>query len=263
MARLLFESGILNAVPPWLRRSIGGRLMRAFGAQIDLEVDRAALGVKARFPAHDPDDIDEASLAAIGRERRIRRGPNEDAETYARRLRGWWDAHRGKGGPYELLRQLDAFFEAWLDVRMDVVYASGTRRWIDADSVVTKDAISWGIADGSGKWARVWVFFHVPATIPGTGEALTTLGSEELITQGGESLITDGTVSPAELSDEEREIFKMIPREWTAAHVDRTRVVLLWGARRLWRYPQPVPTWTAWGATSTWGEPPVVLEITE
>jgi len=260
MARLTFVTGVTRAMPPWLKRTRGLRLLEAIGEQIDDVVDRTAEGVRLRFPYDAPDP---GALALTGRERRIRRGPGESAATYARRLRGWWDAHRTRGGPYALLGQLYAFFLDWLDVRMDVVYHSGTRRWIDTAGAITRDAITWE-ADGTDSWARFWVFFHVPALIPGTGDTLITDAGEVLITEAGESLVTDADISPSDLSLAEQDIFTAIPREWSAAHVDKISVVLLWGERRLWAYPQPVPTWTAWGASGAlWGEPPVVLEITE
>lgn len=265
MARPRFTVAIKRLSPPWLQRLVGGRVMQALASVADEHVERLVAGVRLRFPAFDEDNVDEAALALTGRERRIRRGPREDAATYATRLRRWLDAHRTRGGVYELVRQLDAFFEAWLNVRMDVVDARGKRVWIDdaVPGVITRDSITWD-ADGTGKWARFWVFFYVPPLITSLdGEGITTDDGEWLLTEAGEGFITDETISPDELGPTEEETFRFIAREWDAAHVDRIRVVLVWNDRRLWNYPQPVPTWAAWGATSTWGQPPTVLEIPE
>lgn len=264
MARLVFEPELVKLLPPWLRRTVADRLVRGLAKEIDELVEKLRAGAKARFPGWDEDDIDPEALATIGRERRILRGPREPADVYAGRLRMWWDAHRGRGGPYALLAQLDAFFEWFLNVRMDVVYANGVRYSINTATpgVITRDEIVWN-GDGSGKWARFWVFFYVPATISSlSGDTLITQDGDTLITQDGDTLITDATISPDELGAEEEELFRAIPREWSAAHIDRAEVVLLWDARRLWDYPQPIPTWNAWAATSTWGQPPTVLPIT-
>lgn len=235
MATVLFKTGLINVAPPWLRKLLGKKLLEAIGEQIDVLDDYAVQGVKLRFPVDAPDP---SALGMLGRERRIRRGPGEAAITYARRLRRWLDDHKGRGGPYALLNQLDAFFESWLNVRMDVVYASGTRRWIDAavPGVITRDSITWN-ADGSGKWARFWVFYYVPTSIPGVGDTIITQAGDTIITQAGDTLITDGTISPSELSEDEREIFRCIPREWSAGHIDRVTAVLLWGDARLVGYP--------------------------
>ena len=338
MARLLFRAALKRIAPPWLQRSVGGRFMTGLGSELDTELDRNVEGVKLRFP----DAVLEhaSALAKLGRERRIRRGPGEDAETYARRLAGWWDDHRARGGPYALLRQLYEFFLAWLNVRMDVVAYSGLRHWIDSAGVITRDSITWeadGVVPGPSqllaanaspghteirpvslagfptegpyvvrltngssfedleaagtsttpynrivlnepvvgsypagpssvlrpnlRWAAVWVFFYLTDTIPLSSSFLVTQALDFLITQAGDFLLSQDSIAPDEISAAELEVFLAIPREWSAAHVGKTTVVLLWGTRRLWQYPQPVPTWTAWGASGAkWGEPPVVAE---
>lgn len=149
--RLTFVGRIRRVSPPWLRRLNAARVMEGIADVLDEQVDRLVQGIKLRFPGAPPRDPDPGALALTGRERRIRRGPGESAATYARRVRIWLDSHRTRGGPYALLEQLYAFFLDWLNVRMDVVYWSGTRRWIDEDGVITRDSITWsasGPADG-------------------------------------------------------------------------------------------------------------------
>lgn len=253
----LFSAGILRVVPPWLQRAVGAKVMQGLADELDALVDRAVEGVSLRFPGV----AGEESLPLLGQQRRIRRGPGEDGTTYARRLRTWWDAHRTRGGPYALLGQLYAFFLDWLNVRMDVVYYSGTRRWQDTEGVVTRDAVTWD-ADGTAEWAKVWVFFYVTDSIPRASEFLIDYEGDLIVTFGGEEILLEESIAPDELTAAEAEVFKAIPRDWSAAHIKLTTVVLLWDERRLWNYPQPVPTWSAWGASGAlWGEPPVVLEI--
>lgn len=231
MARVSFSYAMKRVAPPWLQRTVGGKLLVAVGNRIDELVDRTRDGVALRFPGQDAD-----ALPYIGRERRIRRGPGEAAATYAGRLRGWWDAHRNRGGPYALLEQLYAFFLDTLNVQMDVVYHSGTRRWVDAAGTVTRDAVTWG-ADGSSLWAQIWVFFY--------------LGADPT-----------GIVTASTASDDDAEMFRAIPREWSAAHLKTVTLVLLYGIARCWNYPQPVPTWAVWGTQTTWGgDVPVILPI--
>ncbi|AKF06086.1 hypothetical protein DB32_003235 [Sandaracinus amylolyticus] len=253
---------VRRLTPPWLRRTHGARVTEGMADALDHLVERAVHGVKLRFPGAPPRPIDEGALALTGRERRIRRGPREPAARYAARLLTWWDAHRTRGGPYALLEQMRAYFLDSLRVRMDVVYHSGTRRWMDEDGAITRDAITWN-ADGSDHWARIWIFLYVDDAlvedelVTHDGEGLVTHDGEELVALSG-SLIVGGTVS-----DENAEEIVAVPREWSAAHVERTTVVLLYGAARLWNYAQPVPSWAAWGASgATWGGPtPVLLTI--
>lgn len=339
---LSFASALRRIMPPWLQRRVGGALMEAIGAQADVLVTRTVHSVKARFPGHDAAAIDEGALSYIGRDRKIRRGPAEDAAAYAGRLRTWLDAHRGRGGDYALLEQLYAYTRGWLSVRMDVVAQSGKRRWIDTDGVITADSITWngdGEAPSDGPveianqnalagdtsiyfgyftdefpagtdeylvrvwsterpdgelvmitrstgdriyfrpplsrayslprvarwrvpWARIWVFFYLPDTIPLGTDYLVTSDGDYLVTSDGDRIVAIRTISPGELTSDEAAIFTAIPREWTAAHVQKTTVVLLWGTRRLWDYPQPVPTWDEWEASGAlWGDSPTILTI--
>jgi hypothetical protein len=260
-----FAVGLTRLTPPWLRRRVGHAVMRAFGSQIDTMRDGLVEGVKLRFPGWDPDNIDEAALALIGRERRFRRGPGETSATYAQRLLRWWDAHRRRGSPYELLRQLSEVFFSSLAVRIDIVAQSGLRHWIAEDveytddELVTRDAVTWD-GDGSGDWAHVWVFFYLGDGLP--AEIATEL--EDLIVDDSGNTITGNLLSGGEVSDELAELFKAIPREWSAAHIPYVTVVLLYSTARLWNYPQPVPTWVAWGASgATWGGPVPVILIAE
>jgi hypothetical protein len=230
------------------------RIMEALGEQIDTHRERLTVGVVKRFPGV-PDDDPEA-LALIGQERRIRRGPGEPAATYAPRLRAWWDDHRTRGGPYALLRQLFLFWRHTINPQIDVVYHSGTRRSVDADGVITRDAITWS-ADGTSLWSQIWIFFHLVDGLP--GNILVDEFGNELVDEEGNVLVDEGgSLSPAQ-----EEEFRVIPREWSAAHILRTTIVLLWGEGRLWDYPQPIPTWDdRENAGHTWdGELPIVLVV--
>lgn len=221
-----------EAAPPWLQRAVGKKFLDALGAVLDLLDQRIVEGVSHRFP----NLVDASSLAMIGRERRIRRGPGEDAQTYADRLVLWWDMHRLRGGPYALLWNLFHFFKYWLPGRKDVVYHNGIRRWIDTAGDITRDAITWD-ADGSDKWAQVWVFFYVPETIPLDGEEIVTTWNELITTMGGEAIVTLYSVTIDALTPAEEEVFKAIPREWTAGHIWKTHVVLLANDACLVGYP--------------------------
>jgi len=246
-ARMRFENATKAVAPPWLQRSIGGRFLGAIGKVVDDLVDRTALGVKARFPG-----LTDASdgLAYIGRDRLIRRGPNESDATYARRLRLWLDSHRTRGGPYALLEQLRAYWLDTLTVPIDVVYHDGTRRSIAADGTITRDSISWN-PDGSNHWARIWIFFNLDDlhVLDVTADMITDDG-DTLVTDDGDTLIAvlgEGTVT-----DEIAEEFALVPRGWSAAHVEQIHVVLLYPGARLWGYPRPVAKWgSGWGTWQT------------
>lgn len=251
--RILASTVLLSIVPPWLRGPVGTKFIGGLGDVIDDLIDRTADGAALRFPFDNPDPD---ALALIGRERRIRRGPGESAKTYANRIRGWWDAHKTRGGPYALLGQLYAFFKDTYDVRIDVVAQSGNRHYITAGGggVVTHDSITW-TGDGSGGWAHIWVFYYL------------TEVDDELVLDDGTIIIDDAgdeisvsTLFSGTISADDAEQFLAVPREWSAAHIPYVTVVLLYGLARLWNYPQPITD--TWGAppARTWAEPvPIIL----
>lgn len=230
------ETGFADLVwrvgPPWLQRSWARKILAAIGSPLDELARLMSLGVRARFPRWDmPGD----ALILVGRERRIRRGPTEPSSTYAPRLVRWWDDHRGRGGAYALLSQLRAYWTGTHDGVLAVVSHRGVRHEMTGD-VIERDVISWG-ADGTADWAQVWVMIHADAD-PG-----------------------------APLSATEEASYLAVPLDWSAAHVLRTHVVILWGEGRLWDYPPPSGDWDAWESGLTWdewdAEMPIVITHTE
>lgn len=254
--RILYSTAFLERLPPWLRRTVGAKLVRGIGDEIDAVVDRSVEAAKARFPNAARLD----ALGAIGVERRIRRGPNETAATYAKRLRRWFDDHRTRGGPYALLAQLFAYFAGFLDVRIDVVYWTGNRFWVaPLTGVVTHDSITWSTPpNGTSDWSQIWIVFHLGDLVP---SPLVTQAGDIVITQSGDTLVmltAPGDLSGG-LSEAEREVFRIVVREWIAAHVSTATIVLLYGVAELWDYPQPVGIWDD-GLGNTWDEQiPVVF----
>lgn len=241
-----FEAQAIRLSPPWLLRPTGAATMRAIAQQLDALADRVTLGVKARFPSLAPED----ALSQIGKDRRIQRGPAEPADSYAKRLQIWWDSHRTEGGPYALLGQLYWFWKPTLDVPIEYVDYSGKRLTLATDGTITRDAIVWG-GDGSGDFAQYWLFFRLtsnllPLTIDANGDFVIAGNGDVIVAMFD---LDTGTPLPASVLED----FRAVPREWTAAHIIKVHIVLLWpSGGRLWEYPQPVPGWDAW----TWGGPP-------
>lgn len=209
-----------TVLPPWLLRTEGIKFVGALAAVIDDHLSRLVGGVKARFPGlYTLDGVEK-----LGRERRLRRGPNEDAEVFAARLQRWWSDHRTRGGGQALLEQMLAYLTGTLDPPYDVVSYLGVRHVMDADGDVTRDTITWG-TDGTGNWARVWVFLYTTAV---------------------------------SVSDATFESYAAIVRDWLPAHVIGILVVLHPGTR-LWGCPQPVPTWG--DASWPYWAGPTVMEV--
>lgn len=243
---ITFRDTIRKVSPRWLQRGLAEKILYAIGVHWDLLVDMAADGVKRRFPG-EAGNFD--SLPIIGRERRIRRGPNEPDATYASRLPRWLDDHRTRGGPYAMLAQLHAFYAA-TPFAIELVYQHGTRFSLATNGTVARDAITWlpdgipsvwddpGFWDDDGvwdadsvRWAYWWLFYHWPTAVADDG----TWDTVGFWNDGG---TWDSTLTPDQVTE-----LRVVPADWNAAHTRGTIVLLSPGAE-LWDYP-----------TGTWDEP--------
>lgn len=259
LVRLLFEFAMIRVGPPWLRRTVGGAIMRSLGVPVDVEVDRNVEGVESRFPGgRDGATIHPTALALIGIERRILRGPGELDETYAARLRLWWDSHRTRGSAYALLAQLHAFFEATNNVPISYVANSGTSAQVDPSGVISRIDVVTPTWSGDGeyptKWARFFVFFELDDE--SLEMALSTEGGETITTEDGEAVLVSVAIDA--LTQTEIDVLCSVPREWSAAHIDRIYLVLFATGSYFWGYPASL-TWGGGGLTWGGGGTPVTI----
>lgn len=106
-----YQAGL---APPWLQGPNGTALERQYGAEKDLQLERARRGILARVPGLAPPD----ALDYIGQERQLPRATTESPsdnggakdQAYAERLRTCWDAEDGwsfAGSHASLLYALD------------------------------------------------------------------------------------------------------------------------------------------------------------
>lgn len=239
-----FATALLNRLPPWWRRLVGAPIVRGLAGPIDDMAKDTADSIKLRFPVQNGD---QDALALIGKERRILRGPNEAGNTYAARLNEWLDDHKTRGGPYALARQLYLFWKDSLGVPFQIVYWSGRRYSVDTAGAITRDDISWTNPNGTGHWSEFWIFYDVSGL---AADWITEDGSG-VIDDAGEQIIFD-VLSGGALTPDDVENFSSVPREWSAAHIAKIHVVLVYGNARLWGYPVPVKKWGAdWGVWQT------------
>lgn len=220
--------------PPWLRGTIGEKVMYALAAQADALGDAVSAAVKSRFP----NVYSGESLQYIGRDRKISRGRVETDVVYASRLTRWLDDHSTRGGPYALLAQVYAYY-APAAFAVDLVYFSGRRFQMDAAGAVsTRDDYSWTPDSDATRWARWWLFYRWPTSLTDDG------------TWASAGAWSDGGVWESNLTEQDVADARLVPREWNAAHANG-KVVLLYGDLELWDYPAGTwgdgGTWTAYG----------------
>lgn len=197
---LTFRDRVKRIVPPWLRRFWASRIMYSFAIFFDLLVDAVTAGVHLRFPGY----YSEETLAFIGRGRRIPRGPNESAASYALRLVTWLDAHGTRGGPYSMLQQLHAFWGGAFP--MFILYPSGMRYSLATDGTITRDVVDWEIPE-TAKWARWFLFMNWPDDSVLDDGIWDDAGAWD-----------DGGAWDSALTTDEIGEIRAVPELWNAAH---------------------------------------------
>lgn len=144
--------------PSWLHDGDGGNVLASLALIKDDFIARVKLGLLTRFPSYAVDDV---SLGAIGRDRKILRGINEPAASYSAREIRWLDDHIRRGNPFALLEQIQAYLQAPCVVR--TVDRRGNWFSIDANGNKTTNINSgnwnWDSVP-SPRWARFWVIIY-------------------------------------------------------------------------------------------------------
>lgn len=156
-------------LPRWLTEGEGELVGYALDVMKDAFMERIFSGLLARFPQQDPDGTPAApdALAAMGRDRRVVRGIDESAESYATRLKAWLEDRKTGGNPFTLMQKLSEYTGAGCAFRtVDVrgnwysLAADGTRSLLLAQGNWDWDG------DTSGTlWSRFWVIIYPPATL--------------------------------------------------------------------------------------------------
>lgn len=209
----------------WLARpeSTTGKMLWAFGTMLDGLVEMQDAALRHRFPGL----YSFESLPLLGRERRIRRGPNESAEVYASRLPRWLDDHRRRGGPYAMLEQVRAYW-APVAFTVELIYRTGRRFTMEPGESIVLDDVPYDYDTQPTKHARWWLFYAWPDGV----------GDDGIWDDTG--TWSDGGVWDSDLTPDDVENIRAIPTEWNNARCFG-EVVLLSGDRELWDYP--IGTW--------------------
>jgi len=152
-----FRHSILAISPPWLTARVAGGIQYTIGTAIDAIGDWMIYGTQARFPGIGTPE----ALGYIGNDRLIDRGPAEEDDTYAVRLREAVETWKGAGNAFTLIKQLATFFLPDDPPPMRLV--SNGAVWHElSGGVVTKTIVSpsnwiWGSHTAEPRWWRGWI----------------------------------------------------------------------------------------------------------
>src|SRR3954471_16848526 len=225
------EFQVQNA-PPWLQGPNGGAFQAELGGAKDEVLDRARLGVLARMPGKIPREIDAPPVEApsdaldhIGADRGTPRAPGESDAAFALRLLEVWARNQYLGGPYRLLKALDDYGYA----NVNLLYDNG-RYWYLSGGVLVAGAASTMITRG-----RPGFMFDADVILDENGNPGVLWSRFALLF----------TADAANLSDPGGQaILNSIVERWrSAASTYMGATVILAG-----------DTWD-WPTTQTWGDP--------
>lgn len=140
--------------------SVGESLL--VGASLDVMKDGyisiLRRSLLARFPETTPAD----GLAQMGRDRRVVRGLNEDASSYAQRLIRWLDDRQTAGNPFALMKKLAEYTGPLCSFRTVDARGNWYSRAADGSTSYRLKAANWdwdGLTVGQ-RWARFWVIIY-------------------------------------------------------------------------------------------------------
>lgn len=148
--------------PRWLTEGEGGLVGYSLDLIKDAFVERLRLGFLAGFPQNGPngETAPEDALALIGRDRRVVRGIDESAESYAYRLTQWLVDRRRTGNPFALMKKLAEYTGPGVAFRTVDVRGNWYSR--DEDGVETSSLATgnWDWDGDTARWSRFWVIVY-------------------------------------------------------------------------------------------------------
>lgn len=151
--------------PRWLTDGDGGLVGYSLDLMKDAFVERARLGLLARFPENGPNGelAPSDAIAAIGRDRRVVRGWFETEASYVARLKLWLDDRRRQGNAFMLMQKLAEYLGPNL-ASFRTVDARGN--WYSRAANGTETALlkqenwDWSGEPVGERWSRFWVIIY-------------------------------------------------------------------------------------------------------
>lgn len=216
-----FQNDVNSISPPWLLRPVGRAIVRGMAKAFDDLSERLGGSIALRFPSASRPE----ALTKLGVDRVIIRGPSEPSSAFATRLQTWWESHQTRGNAYALLSQLNAYLVGLLDAQAQVTeYANNGRAHYVLNTatggIFRFATVSTSFRDSTSNWSRFVIAYELGADsvkVPqfdGNGKTV--------IDSGGEPVLTTKTLSA--LTAAELDLFCVIPRAWSAAHIDKIYV---------------------------------------
>ncbi len=142
--------------PRWLTTGDGELVGYSLDLIKDAFVERARLGLLAKFPETAPTD----AAIALGRDRRLVKGISETQAQYAARLVRWLDDRKRVGNPYALLQKLAEYLGPSPMLRTVDNRGNWYTREADGTESAVLNEANWDWDGHEERWSRFWVIIY-------------------------------------------------------------------------------------------------------
>lgn len=204
-----YRTAFRKLLPRHFTRGDGELVLSSLAELKEGAVERAYQGLQARFPSTEL----PSALSSLGRDRKIVRGINEPATSYAERLVRWLDDHRVRGNPFALMGQLRAYCQA--DVRIRTVDASGNWFTLERDGsrawMLKQLNWDWDGKPRSPYWSRFWVIIYPTSDGQPWAKMTPTIGVDG---PWGDTIGAPGYTIGTTATPEQIASLRSIIREW-------------------------------------------------
>lgn len=154
---------VRTMVPWWMQQTYGYGYLYSLAQVGDLLVQQAVESVRLGFPSSCP----EEGLAYHGRDRGLRRGPSELADTFRARLLKWRATARKIGSAAAIVKSVRTYFnDSGFAPSVTLVTNTGTWYTLESDGVTITRVVSlpnpsnWDWDSHPELWDRFWIILY-------------------------------------------------------------------------------------------------------
>ena len=248
------SQALVQTLPRWIVGTRLGSVLTVIARCSDIVADYVEAAVKLWFPGF----YSTETLARIGRERRIVRGPLEPAASYSARLAQWRQTRKRAGGWAVLLEQLRAYWNGTISGGIPV----WPEIWIIANNgqSVIMSALNGQLAGDTPAWSwdehspggggvlwpsRYWVLIIMPQGIDPQDQGMLFGSSGKTgngrkfgyqIAEGSDPSLGIVRRIGTDATSEQVATIRGIVQQWNPPHAYCEAIIVSWNAPAAW-YP--------------------------
>jgi hypothetical protein len=241
----------VTTLPVWLTGTRVGSVLRVVARCCDALGDYVTAAVQYRFPGYYGDD----TLPALGRERRIFRGPDEPSAGYSGRLSIFRQTHKRAGGWAVALEQIQAYWTGSLYLgnpfapKIQAISNAAKQIQVDTDGTLSVSSVSWNwdadsppVGPKTAHPSRYWVVMYMP-----DGIAHTTTGMQwgKGKKWGDGHKWGDGTLWGTSATRAQVDSLRQILAAWNPPNAQCETMIVVYNYAA-WGGDMPDGTWDRW-----------------